>query len=129
MKRRDFILYSALTTVSVTVPFLSCTDKEPKNKLAFPATLAQLMDKDDIKAIGATYGKTYPQEYSEEKLRQKLRQNDQGKIIDSNASKEINDLLAQKIQKDFETEKTMVIEGWVISQTEARQCALFTLTA
>jgi hypothetical protein len=32
-----------------------------------------------------------------------------------------------KIKSDFETGKTAVIKGWVISETEARQCALYAL--
>ena len=38
-------------------------------------------------------------------------------------------LLNQKIQQDFEAGRTVVVNGWVLSQTEARQCALFSSQA
>ena len=32
------------------------------------------------------------------------------------------------VQADFENGETVVVRGWVLSRTEARQCALFSLT-
>jgi hypothetical protein len=32
------------------------------------------------------------------------------------------------IHTDFLTDKTLIINGWVLSVTEARQCALFSLS-
>jgi hypothetical protein len=37
-------------------------------------------------------------------------------------------LIDKKVRKDFKEDKLQVIKGWVISTTEARQCALFSLT-
>ncbi len=37
------------------------------------------------------------------------------------------ELLLQQIREDFEQERTVNIEGWILSQTEARLCALTAL--
>jgi hypothetical protein len=33
------------------------------------------------------------------------------------------------VRRDFETGRTILVNGWVLSVTEARQCALFSLLA
>ena len=39
-----------------------------------------------------------------------------------------NELLNKQIIDDYHTENTIMIDGWVLSRTEARQCALFSLS-
>jgi len=52
-----------------------------------------------------------------------------GNPIDESAdSALVASQLAKKIQQDFQQDKTVVVDGWVLSRTEARQCALFSLT-
>jgi hypothetical protein len=36
-------------------------------------------------------------------------------------------MLENKVENDFKTGKIAVIKGWVLSLTEARQCALFSI--
>ena len=33
--------------------------------------------------------------------------------------------IARNIKKDFVTGNTIMLDGWILSKTEARQCALF----
>ena len=35
--------------------------------------------------------------------------------------------LRDNIKYDFESDRALVLDGWVVSRTEGRQCALFTL--
>ena len=50
-------------------------------------------------------------------------------VIPRNAdSLELKELLQQKVHSDFEGGNTVIVSGWVLSVTEARQCALFSLT-
>ncbi len=37
-------------------------------------------------------------------------------------------MMSEKVQADFDNGETVVVRGWVLSRTEARQCALFSLT-
>jgi hypothetical protein len=37
--------------------------------------------------------------------------------------------IAAMVRRDFDTGRTVLVNGWVLSATEARQCALFSLLA
>jgi hypothetical protein len=100
MKRRNFILsLAAIGTIAVSVE--SC------NTASAPAMLAELCDKKTLHEIGATYLQQHPQENNRESLR---------KLI-----------MNKQAQDDFRDGNIVVVKGWVLSVTEARQCALLTL--
>jgi len=130
MKRRSFIRLSVLTAATVTIPFAGCntSDAELDKKLTVPQTLAQLLDNKSIKSIGKIYGMKYPRDYSLGTLEKQLKENSGGGLLSSKTpEKYLYAVLNKKIQNDFETGNTMVLNGWILSVTEARQCALFSL--
>jgi hypothetical protein len=130
MKRRDFIVLTTLTAATVSIPFLNCTGPDPEldKKLAVPQTLSRLLDEKTIKEIGKAYGTLNPDEYSIKELEQQLEKNNEGKSISSTSSKkDVFAFLEKNSQLDFESGKTVVLNGWVVSVTEARQCALLSL--
>ena len=52
-----------------------------------------------------------------------------GKILSIKASdKEVESFINNKIHTDFEKNDIVTVKGWVLSLTEARQCALFSHT-
>jgi hypothetical protein len=90
--------------------------------LARPELLAA-MGSDTLRAIGARYRETSPRERDVPSLR--------GAIL---ASRPISARLfgvahpvADLVRDDFVQGRTVVVDGWVLSLTEARQCALFSL--
>ena len=130
MKRRHFIFYTVISTAAVSIPFLNCSSPDPEldKKLAMPETLAQTYDEKTIMEIGQAYGKTYPDEYSISDLEKLLTKTETGKsIAGSETAEMINSTLNEMVKKDFQTGDTVVLNGWILSKTEARQCALFTL--
>jgi len=130
MKRRNFIVLSALTAATVSVPFLSCTSPNPEldKKLAVPQILSQLLDEPTIRAIGKAFPTVNADEYSIKKLENLLAKNIAGEPVSANTpAKDIYAILEHKIRDDFESGNTLVLNGWVLSLTEARQCALFSL--
>ena len=130
MKRRHFIFYTVISTAAVSIPFLNCSSPDPEldKKLAMPETLAQTYDEKTIMEIGQVYGKTYPDEYSISDLEKLLTKTETGKsIAGSETAEMINSTLNEMVKKDFQTGDTVVLNGWILSKTEARQCALFTL--
>ena len=130
MKRRHFIFYTVISTAAVSIPFLNCSSPDPEldKKLAMPETLAQTYDEKTIMEIGQAYGKTYPDEYSISDLEKLLTKTETGKTIAGSETAEmINSTLNEMVKKDFQTGDTVVLNGWILSKTEARQCALFTL--
>ena len=131
MKRRNFIALTTLAAATVSVPFLNCSsaDTELDKKLALPETLSQLLDQKNLIAIGKAYGAAKPNEYSASKLERELVQNGTQNISSTTSQKDIYSILHNHVQNDFETANTIILNGWVLSLTEARQCALYSLIA
>ncbi len=122
MKRIKFIVLSAAFTATLSCP-LSCTNNVTYDPLlAQPQTLAAIMEGPDISQIGEAYLKDHSRENTSNKLVQQLLKNIPNDVTD------LNDVLALKIRDDFKNERTVMIDGWVLSQTEAHQAALFSLT-
>ena len=126
MKRRDFIQLSAFATAAISVPLLhSCNISTTMQPLSQPVFLSRLFDENTIKETGKTYLKNVPSENDKNKLEQVLADN--SNIANSKDEKAIHHYLNKKIQNDFEAGNTVMIKGWILAVTEARQCALFTL--
>jgi hypothetical protein len=93
-----------------------------------PKILGNFCNDEDIRAIGMDYRKRVPEEANKQKLVSLLLQKDSGKQISSTDIHEISDWLDKKTEQEFEDDNTLVVAGWVISVTEARQCALYSLS-
>ncbi len=130
MKRRNFIIYSALSAAAVTLPFTSCSGPDPEldKKLALPEILAKTYDEKTIREIGAAYGKAHPEEYNINALERLLKKNAENKTVTASTPvAELNAIMENQVKNDFNTGQTIILNGWVLSFTEARQCALYTL--
>jgi hypothetical protein len=126
MKRSEFIQLSAFAAAAISLPLLnSCSPADSKNAMSQPVFLSRLFDEKTMNDVGMEYLQKVPGENDQEKLVQILADNN--KISESSDIKEIHQYLDQKIRQDFETGKTVLVKGWVLSFTEARQCALFSL--
>ena len=93
-----------------------------------PDELSRFCDEKEIRAIGASYRNLVPQENEKNQLSALLLASDGGKAVAATDKYAVIELLDKKVQKDFNDYNLQVINGWVISTTEARQCALFSLT-
>lgn len=125
MKRRNFIRLSAFATAAVSFPLLhSCNTSATEEAIAQPFFLSRLFDKNMIKDVGKTYLKISA-ESDENKLVQLLTNNNT--IANSTDEKAIHEYLDEKIKQDFKAGNTVLVKGWVLAVTEARQCALYSL--
>lgn len=132
MNRRTFVWLSAASAVSVYLPLSGCSNRYTlSNKaVAQPQFLAHICDAKALRTIGAAYKHQVPGEKSEKKLAHLILTDNNGHAIpESTDGNKLEALLNQKIQQDFEAGRTVVVNGWVLSQTEARQCALFSSQA
>jgi len=78
--------------------------------------------------MGIFYRKRMDAESSEGQLVHLLLRDATGKSIpESTDSAHLQTLLAQKIKEDFQAGNALTLKGWVVSVTEARQWALFSL--
>ncbi|MBV9961093.1 MAG: hypothetical protein JO072_02500 [Parafilimonas sp.] len=126
MKRRNFIQLSTFATAALSFSLLySCNPSSAEKAEALPIFLSRLFDENTIKDTGQAYLKKTPAENNENRLMQLLADNK--KIAIGEDEKAIHEYLNKKIKTDFETGSTVMIKGWVLAVTEARQCALFSL--
>ena len=126
MQRRRFITLSTITAFAVGAPFLNCSEPDLAldKLLAMPQTLSRLQDENTLVAIGKAYGAAHPDEYSLRKLERKLAENN---LSSDTPPNKIFATLDKAIQSDFDSGNIVILQGWVLSITEARQCALFSL--
>jgi hypothetical protein len=132
MKRRTFVWFSALATASLYIPATGCKSgaRRLNKSAALPQFLAHICDEKTILEIGNAYKKNWPGESNAAHLTQLILTDSTGSAIaETGDPNNVQALLQQKIAHDFETDETIIIKGWVLSKTEARQCALYTFQA
>jgi hypothetical protein len=130
MKRSVFIKAVAAIAATAALPVLynSSRTKGHNNSLSMPGVLSGFCDEIEIHEIGLKYRSMIPSENNKEKLTELLLANRKNKKNTSLSNSEIGELINKNIRNEYSGYNTMVINGWVISPTEARQCALFSLT-
>ena len=95
------------------------------DEMVDPQFLSRLFDEQTIRKTGAAYLQKMPGEKDHNKLVGLLAGN--SSIAGSSDENEIHQYLEEKIKRDFDEGKTVMLNGWVLSVTEARQCALYSL--
>jgi hypothetical protein len=127
MQRRKFIQVSAVGTTAIVFTGISCRYKHTAlyNILDKPRQLSGICDLNTLREIGKSYHLQAPSESGVDKLADLLSTDSAGnKFSSSSDDLFIQNLINQKIKHDFETDNTVIVNGWVITITEARQCAL-----
>ena len=123
LDRRRFLQLSALGIVATLVDS-ACTVSSARAESAIdrPQLLAML-GPERVRQLGAHYRAATPSENSAGALRASLTtgHGPQDATIKSGLSD-------AQIRGDFAAGRTVMIDGWVLSITEARQAALFSLT-
>lgn len=123
MKRRTFVIYTGVGVAAISLP-IGCYQFQvpPYDPLiSEPELLSYIWDAEAIEKAGALYREQFSEEDSEGQLVLKLLENLDGKSPEGS-------VLQQKIVQDFEKGDIVMVDGWILSRTEARQCALFSLT-
>ncbi len=122
MKRRNFILLSAagVAAAGTSYWYLNYYSQEHNRSIIEPESLSYIWDRETIIAMGKNYRKQFPMEANETSL-VKLLSTD----IDEDSG--AIEILKKEIKNDFEKGNTIMIDGWILSVTEARQCALFSI--
>jgi len=96
--------------------------------LAFPLVLSGFCDEATLRDVGRRYLTQVPAEGSVKVLLSRLAAEGGRRGSDAaDENEEISDAASQA-EQDFRTMKILMIDGWVISETEARQCALLALS-
>ncbi len=131
MDRRTFCIFSSTALACVLMPTISYSEVNAALpvQLSQPAILTTISDTNMIAKLGNAYLGRVDSENTSSRLINALMTNTNGGAIPHTTdSLTLQRLVSEKIQYDFETGETVVINGWVLSKTEARQCALFSLS-
>ena len=120
MKRRDFVLSAVggIGFISISAAYYYMSDAGDDDALTQPQSLSLIWDAKAIRHVGNQYRTIVPEENSSHSLINLLRA--ELSITDESMVSRLN----ERITHDFETGNTVLVDGWILSVTEARQCAL-----
>lgn len=123
MKRRTFIKGSVVSSAAI-IPFVySCSSGtfSYDHAIAEPVYLSMIWDTEKILSTGEQYITVKPKNKREKQLVKKLLEG--VNTTGLNQLDEVNN----KVINDFKNNKTIILDGWILSETEAQQCALLTI--
>jgi hypothetical protein len=123
MKRRNFILLTGVGISAIAIPtwYYKYRDLEYDQLLTEPEFLSHIWNGNSIGEIGEIYRKQFSNENSKGKLVKYLSDY-------KTETASIIEVLRQQVTDDYIKGNTVMVDGWILSKTEARQCALFSLT-
>ncbi|MEZ4841982.1 MAG: hypothetical protein R2821_10860 [Flavobacteriaceae bacterium] len=120
MKRRNFIHISALGAVSLLISITSCFSRRNLEEIiGNPFSLSHILNEKDIDEIGKIYLKIRANEAKPDHLKDLIT----NKKRFENKLTQLEKNILLRIKQDYEECKTIVLNGWFLSETEARQCA------
>jgi hypothetical protein len=131
VKRRTFVLLSAVSAAALGFPSVGCRSRSPAadRALSRPLFLSRICDAKTIREIGIFYLARRTYTNTKDQIADLLLSDNSGKNgPTSSDSLSIVNTLQGKISQDFEKGNTVILKGWILSVTEAEQCALFSLT-
>jgi hypothetical protein len=123
MERRLFVKLSAFTALALTLPLVQSCNGSKEMATAQPFLFSHLVDDKTISEAGLAYRNTHTAEDNKDKLSQLLLSGKDATL----GKDEIETLLDKQVTADFKKGDTLVVKGWVMSLTEARQCALYSI--
>jgi hypothetical protein len=125
MNRRSFIRVVGMTTLGVASA--GCAGRSPSDAraLARPELLVAL-GAAPVRAIGARYRALTPAERDVDALRDAIVGS---RLLRARLVGAASPPIAEMVRDDFQHGRTVLIDGWLLSVTEARQCALYSLLA
>jgi hypothetical protein len=126
MDRRLFVRLSAFSAAAISLSlFEGCQARSGEKYLATPDLLTHILEKEALADVGSAYLHQAPSEQGVDKLISLLLT--EANVSQSSDEAAIKSFLLNKISEDFSTNKIVVVKGWILSVTEARQSALFYL--
>jgi len=128
MDRRQFLRITAAGAVTgLSVPVIGVgargADDRTPGTLAYPGLLA-VLGAERVRVIGVRYREGTPAERDADALRAAVAM---ARTPDPTSGEHARLDPAALVARDFADERTVLVDGWVLSVTEARQCALFSL--
>lgn len=121
-RRRFLQLTAAGTVASLTNSACARDAGEDAQALAQPALL-EMLGADRAREIGTQYRAAVPRENTAAALRAAISSSQHQRFPWIGRGS-----IEEQIRDDFAAGRIVVVSGWVLSETEARQCALYSLS-
>ena len=123
MKRKTFLFLTVAGAAALATPIAGCRHYSDTliNTLGHPDLLGHICDAKTIGDIGSAYRTAFPEESHKTHLIELLLK----EIPVGQNDPRLPQLLKHRVTQDFATDDIVTIKGWVLSRTEARQCAIF----
>lgn len=129
MNRRDFLLMTAAGSLALGVPGAGLLYGQPHrfHAAAHPEMLHALGRNRLVDAVGRAYRSAHPEEDDAETLGHLLLAEGDRSSSDVPSDHPLQARLQQQVRADFAAGRTVQLDGWILSVTEARQCALYSI--
>jgi len=116
--RRRFLTFGAIVAAGMAAS--ACDGGGDTHALGHPGLLAAL-GPDAVRNLGQRYRESVPSESDAPRLEAAIRSSRPwtARVGAAHAP------LADQVRDDFDAGRTVVVDGWLLSVTEARQCALY----
>lgn len=121
MNRREFVAGLPIAALALGT-FVAEDSGTELPQLANPK-LRTILGDQRVRSLGAGYRQLHRKEDSVNGLESLIL-----KSIGP-GGRDINSALEQAVREDFAKGRTVTLSGWVLSVTEARQCALYSIVA
>ncbi len=126
INRRTFLKLSTYTAAALAISLSNgCSNRTIDAAAVPPLFFSHLVDVKMILDTGKAYLAKFPAENHQDKLTDLLQNNHS--FTGTQDAAAIRSYLNSEVENDFKTGKVVMVNGWVLSVTEARQCALLSL--
>lgn len=126
MNRRYFIDIISRSLPFVFLPMVGCSSKNYIEEIiSIPYSLSYFVTENQILTIGKEYLKLFPDEADYSFLKDILYKKPDSGILNEYDLKVIQNIINKEVRKDYQDDRTIILNGWILSITEARQCAIY----
>jgi hypothetical protein len=125
LHRRQFLAFALTASGALFAQASLSSWLRPQGALG--AKLAGLFEhQESARIVGVEYLKKYPQEADARLLQDRIAAGFAGgyTVLAHASDSAIRQLIEDRVRQDFETEQIVKLQGWILSVTEARLCAL-----
>jgi len=130
MERRDFLLVTAAGSAALSLPAALLSGLAPfrgVRTLAHPTALQAIGSGEFVRELGRAYRTRRPEEDDPDVLAEAIRGSDDAGTIAPETDAALSVSPDRRIRADFEEGRTVQLDGWILSVTEARQAALHSI--
>ena len=129
MDRRQFLFVTATSSFALSIPSTAgiFLDSPALFPLAQPELLTLLGDAQRVHDIGLAYRTQFPLENDPTTLAAIIEE-ECGLPGEQNGFP-LQCQISRRVRSDFASRRTLQINGWILAVTEARQCALYSITS